>query len=338
MTSNTPRRTRMKDVAEKAAVSPSTVSFVLAGRSDMRIPESTRQRVLRAARELNYRPNLMARSLRTSVSSTIGLVSNGILTEPYAGDLIRGALATAHEHEQLLVVIEAENDRVTERRLVQELVGRQVDGFVYATLLTSEVTVPRELAGHPLVLLNCWSSARTPAILPDEVQGGARAANALLAAGHRQGIFIVGETPADVLPAQGRRAGVESALITGGAELGGVIECPWWPGPAYDAMTAFLRGQGRPSALICMNDRITLGVYQALATAGLAIPEDVSLVSFDDSDLARWLRPQVTSVAMPYAEMGGRAVEALLSTQRLDGPQRISMPLHERASVAPFRG
>ena len=82
----------MKDVAERADVSSSTVSFVLAGRSDMRIPDSTRQRVLDAARELNYRPNLMARGLRTKSSSTIGLVSNGIVTEPYASELIRGAL------------------------------------------------------------------------------------------------------------------------------------------------------------------------------------------------------------------------------------------------------
>jgi LacI family transcriptional regulator len=326
----------MKDVAERADVSSSTVSFVLAGRSDMRIPDSTRQRVLDAARELNYRPNLMARGLRTKSSSTIGLVSNGIVTEPYASELIRGALTTADEHQQLLVVIEAQNDRATERRLVQDLMSRQVDGFIYATLLTGRVTVPRQLTGHPLVLLNCWSSARTAAILPDEVQGGAAAANALLAAGHRHGIFIVGETPAHLLPAEGRRAGVESALVQAGVELAGVIECRWWPESAYDAMTAFIQHHGPPQAVICMNDRVTFGVYQALAAAGLVVPDDVSLVSFDDSDLARWLRPQVTSVAMPYADMGRRAVEALLSTQPLKGPERVLMPLRERASIAQF--
>lgn len=337
MNANVPRRIRMKDVAERAAVSPSTVSFVLTGRSDMRISEATRQRVLHAAHELNYRPNLTARGLRTKSSSTIGLVSNGIVTEPYASELIRGALTTAHDHQQLLVLIEAENDRATERRLVQDLVSRQVDGFIYATLLTGQVEIPSELTGHPLVLLNCWAGARTAAILPDEVQGGASAASALLAAGHREGIFIVGETPAHVLPAQGRRAGVESALVRGGAKLAGVIECPWWPESAYDALTTFLRGHRPPRAVICMNDRVALGVYQALATAGLGIPDDVSLVSFDDSDLARWLRPQMTSVAMPYAEMGGRAVEALLAAQPLKGPERIAMPLRERSSVAPSR-
>ena len=91
----------------------------------------------------------------------------------------------------------------------------------------------------------------------------------------------------------------------------------------------------RPTALICLNDRIALGAYQALAAAGLRIPDDVSVVSFDDSDLASWLVPQLTSVAIPHFELGRRAVELLVSADRQPGVHRIAMPLSARDSVGP---
>ena len=102
--------------------------------------------------------------------------------------------------------------------------------------------------------------------------------------------------------------------------------------PAYEATARLLRDGARPRAVICLNDRIALGVYQALQETGLVVPDDVSVVSFDDSDLARWVRPALTSVALPHAEMGRRAVELLL-----DGAPptvaRIPMPLAARSSV-----
>ena len=89
--------------------------------------------------------------------------------------------------------------------------------------------------------------------------------------------------------------------------------CSWAVREAYEAVSAFLEAGGAPRGLLCMNDRIAMGAYQALAEHGLSVPGDVSVVSFDGSDLATWLRPQVTSVVLPYAELGARAVELLLS-------------------------
>ena len=100
-----------------------------------------------------------------------------------------------------------------------------------------------------------------------------------------------------------------------------------------------LLGRGvRPCALICLNDRIAFGAYQALQEAGLRVPEDVSVVSFDDSDLAGWLRPALTSVALPHAEMGRRAVELLLDDKRPEGAVTVPMPVHARGSIAPPAG
>jgi LacI family transcriptional regulator len=333
-----PRRPTLRDVAERAMVSPTTASFVLTGRDDMRISDDARHRVLRAAAELSYRPNLTARSLRTKVTRTIALVSDTIATDQYAGAIIDGSLSAALAHEHLLFVSESEGDPEVEARLVEDLLGRQVDGFLYASMFTRQVQVPRALRDHPLVLLNCTTrDARIPAVVPDEVAAGRSAAQALLERGHRDGIHIVGELDMDVFAARERVAGILEALAVGGAELAGVIDCGWHPNTAYDAVSRFLRLGPLPSALICMNDRVAFGAYQALAESGASIPDEVSVVSFDDSELARWLRPQLTSVALPHHEMGRRAVELLLSAHPATEIERIPMPLRERLSVGPPR-
>jgi len=319
-------------------VSPTTASFVLTGRDDMRISDDARDRVLRAAAELSYRPNLTARSLRTKITRTIGLVSDTIATEQYAGGLIDGSLSAALAHQHLLFVCETEGDPKVEARLVEDLLGRQVDGFVYASMFTRQVQVPRALRNHPLVLLNCTTrDARIPAVLPDEVSAGRSAAKALLERGHRDDIYVVGESNVDVFAARKRMAGILEALSGAGVGLAGVLDCAWQPQAVYDAVSELLRLRGRPAALICMNDRVALGAYQALQEADVAIPGEVSVVSFDDSELARWLRPQLTSVALPHQEMGRRAVELLLSEHPATGIAQVPMPLRERLSVGPPR-
>jgi LacI family transcriptional regulator len=338
VTTDRPSRVRMKDVAERAKVSTATVSFVLNERTDARIPVATRDRVLRVARELGYHPNHTARSLRTQVTRTIGLVSDRIVTDSYGGDLIRGSLMTALRHDHLLMVVETEDDPAIERRLLDDLLSRQVDAVIYATQNSEHIRLPEALADQRLVLLNCTATGSAPAVLPDERQGGEAAARALLDAGHREGIHLVGETPERLRPARERRAGVEAALRDAGTALAGAVECRWWPESAYEAVASLLDGDGeQPRALICLNDRVAFGAYQALEERGLRVPDDVSVVSFDDSELARWLRPQLTSVALPYYEMGRRAVEILLDPEATSGDDVVAMPLRERGSVGPPR-
>jgi LacI family transcriptional regulator len=307
----------------------------------MRISEDARHRVLQAAAELSYRPNLTARSLRTKVTRTIALVSDTIATDAYAGGLIDGSLSAALAHEHLLFVSESEGDPDVESRLIEDLLGRQVDGFVYASMYTRQVKIPRALADHPLVLLNCTTrDFRLPAVLPDEVGAGRAAAQALLDRGHRAGIHVVGEPNVDVFAARERMAGILEALSAAGTDLAGVLDCRWAPAPAYEAVSGFLRRGRLPAALICLNDRVALGAYQALQEAGVGIPDDVSVVSFDDSELAGWLRPQLTSIALPHHELGRRAVELLLAGDPAHPAteiERVAMPLRERRSVGPPR-
>jgi LacI family transcriptional regulator len=331
----TSSRVRLLDVALRAGVSRTTASFVLSGRTDMRISPAAQERVRRAAAELGYRPNIAARSLTTKSTHTIGLISDTIATRQYAGDFIRGINAAALEREYLLVIGETEGDPDVAARVIRGMLDRQVDGLIYGTEFTRHVEPPT-VNQHPVVLLNCFSDPLVgPAVVPDEYQAGRAAARTLLAAGHRQGICLVGERPRQLFAARERTAGIRAELSGAGVSLAGTVACKWEVEPACAAMADFLDRGGTPAAVICLNDRIALGVYQALNEAKLVVPYDVSVVSFDDSDLATWLRPQLTSVALPHYAMGYRAAELLLTHQRTPVVHRIDMPVRERSSVSP---
>jgi LacI family transcriptional regulator len=335
-----PRRVTLQQVAKRAGVSRTTASFVLTGRhADMRISEDAQQRVVKAASDLDYRPNRISRGLRTNVTHTIGLVSDTIATEPFAGEVIRGAVTAALAHDRMLFVVETEGDQNAEEQLVRDMLDRQVDGFIYAAMFTREVQVPARLFGQPLVLLNCTTAdLEVPAVIPDEINAGRDAAQILLDAGHREGIFVVGEPAPHLFAGRERVAGVTEALQAAAVQLSGVLACRWEPALAHAAVGELLTDGDQPKALICLNDRVALGTYEALAEAGLNVPEDVSIVSFDDSFLASWLRPALTSLALPHHDMGKRAVELLIEGDAAASEHRIAMPIRRRDSVAEPRG
>jgi LacI family transcriptional regulator len=330
-------RVTLADVARRAGVSRTTASFVLSGRdAEMRISAEAAQRVLRVAEKVGYRPNLTARSLRTSVTRTIGFISDTIATTQFAGEVIHGGLDAALAHDQLLFIAETGGDPRVEARLLEGMLDRQVDGLIYASMYTHEVAPPASLRGRPLVLLNCLADGfGAPAVIPDEIEAGKTAARVLLEAGHREDIYVVGETPTGVFAARERMRGIQQALRRARARLAGVVDCDWaQPESSYRAVRTLLADGQRPTALICCNDRLSLGAYQALQEAGLTVPDDVSVISFDDSDLASWLRPQLTTIALPHYELGRTAVELLIASRLEPIVHRIPMPLRLRESVA----
>ncbi|GLW55062.1 alanine racemase [Kitasatospora phosalacinea] len=338
----TDRRVTMSDVARQAGVSQTTASFVLSGRTDMRISEAAQERVREAAAALGYRPNVTARSLRTRVTRTIGFVSDAITTTPFAGEVIRGALEVARAHDHLLFIVESEGSADTETALVNALVDRQVDAVVLASMYTRYITPPKDLHGRRVVLLNCLAPGfDAPSVIPDEVGAGRAAGRVLLAAGHRDGVWAIGghqaipATPEGTFAGNERMRGLQEVLRQERVALDGVVECEWNAEDGYRETRALLAAGRRPRALVCSTDRLSFGAYQALAEAGLTVPEDVSVVSFDDQDIASWLRPALTTLALPHYEMGRTAMELVLGGEPLGSAvHRIPMPLRERGSVA----
>jgi LacI family transcriptional regulator len=279
----------------------------------------------------------MARSLRTKVTRTIALISDTLASDAYAGRAIQGAVAAAVAHGHLLFIGESEGDTVVEEKLISDFLDRQVDAFLYASMFTRYVRVPKALRGHPVVLMNCLTRSARPAqhtVIPDELGAGWSAAKVITDAGHRDGVYLVGDPAAHVFAGRERLAGIREGLGAATTKLAGTIDCNWWPDSAYDAVRCVFDSGTRPKVLICLNDRIALGAYQAVRAAGLTIPDDVSVVSFDDSELAAWLRPQLTSISLPHYQIGWHAVELLLGPAQDPSVVRLPMPVRHRASVA----
>ena len=341
------KRVRLADVAERAGVSQTAASFVLTGRrEEMRISLEAEARVLEAARETGYRPNILSRSLRTGTTHTVGFISDTIATTPFAGDLIKGALEAAHDRGHLLLIAETEGDPELQQQLLETMIDRQVDGIVLASMYTRRIAVPAALRTRRTVLLNAIPTRPAPliAVIPDEIEAGRTAAGTLLAAGHREGIYIIGvgmrpsqrPKPAGALAAVERLQGIKESLSEVGAQLAGAVKCEdWQPDLGYEAVRALLDQGADVRALICFNDRLAIGAYNALAEASLAVPDDVSVISFDDDPLASWIRPQLTTIALPHYELGRRSIELLLDAEGDAAGliDRVRMPLRERASI-----
>jgi LacI family transcriptional regulator len=348
-----PRRVTLAEVAKHAGVSSTTASLVLSGRGrELRISQSVEQRVLKAADDLEYRRNIVSVGLRTGTSRTIGFVSDTVATTHLAGDMIKGALEAAREQGMMLFIGETEGEADLELGLLQAMHDRQVDGIVFASMFTRAVKVPASLTSGPAVLLNAVPKRGPvlPSVVPDEVEAGRAAARLLLDAGHRDGIHLIGagprirDVPPEALAGAQRLTGIREVLGQAKIKIASGRVCPdWQPEHGYEATRQLLLEHARPHALICLNDRIAVGAYQALEDFRLKIPGDVSVVSFDDHPIAGWIRPKLTTIALPHYELGRKAVEVLLTEINRDeenpAPQgetyRVAMPVRERDSVAP---
>lgn len=345
-------RVTLADVARAAGVSSTTASLVLSGRgSELRISDTVQQRVREVADELSYRPNIVSVGLRKGSSRTLGFISDTVATSQLAGDLIKGSLEAAHDRGFMLFIGETEGDPDVERQLVDAMLDRQVDGIVLASMFTQSRDVPDGLDHMPAVLLNALATdpeAPLPSVVPDEFEAGRAAAQLLLDAGHRQ-IHLVGAgpRPEDVPPGtvagQERLAGILEVLDEAGLRpASGHVSGDWLPPYGWRVTHKILDTGGAGEALITFNDRIAFGAYQALHEAGLHVPEDMSIISFDDYSIADWLRPGLSTFAIPHYDLGRRAVELLLdviaartSNSTISGAvHRLAMPLRSRGSVA----
>ena len=331
----------IKDVAQRAGVSVATVSQVLNEVPGARVSDNTRQRVRAAADELRYAPNALARSFRLQRSKTLALISEEIATTPHAGRIILGAHEAASKAGWLVVLVNTNSDRDLEAREIEALQQRRVDGFLYATMYHREVELPKVLGDLPTVLLDAKTAdPSVSSVVPDEVAGGRTATEALLVQGHRRIGFL---NNVDDIPAtHGRLEGFRAALRDAGIPT----REEWIRAATPDARGgreaawALLDSDDRPTALFCFADRMAMGAYQAATELGLRIPDDLSIVGFDNQELiADGLLPGLTTVALPHYEMGAWAVERLIRLIEQpdeDVPEQVLLPcpLVERASVA----
>jgi LacI family transcriptional regulator len=338
------KRPTIKDVALLAGVSPSTVSVILNGVDGARVAEDTRRRVTEAAESLGYEAHPLARGLRTQRSQTIGFVSDLVASTPYAGQMIQGAQDAAWRAGMLLLLVNTGRNADLERHAIRTMLQRQVDGIIYANMFHGITRVPHLHPARPLVLLNgIPAEGVVPNVVPDEIAGGAAAATELVEAGHRR-IAYVAESR-DIPAVELRLRGYQEALNRHGAQFDPALVLREEPGAVggYRGVSWLLDLPEPPTAVFCFNDSMAMGAYRAAAERGVRIPDDLSVVGFDDHPLiASSLAPGLTTVGLPHYEMGEWAAETLLelaegATATTGRPLQMLMPcpLVRRDSVGP---
>jgi len=336
----------IKDVAAAAGVSVTTVSHVLNDVAYARVGAETRERVHEAAHRLGYGPNRLAQALRTQRSGMIGFISEEIATTPHAGRIILGAEETAGRRGYNIMII---NSTVTgsddsRESAVAALLDRQVDGILYATMYHRRLAVPKNLAGLPAVLVDSEDiSHSVSAVIPDE-EGGARAAvQALVDAGHIR-IGMINNTD-DVPATHSRLRAFKETLADAALEFRAeLVQSEHSDAPGgHQAALRLMQLDHRPTAVFCYNDLMAMGLYRAASELGVSIPDELSVVGFDNQELiAENLHPALTTVALPHYEMGAWATENLIDA--IEGkadlglmaahPTVLACPLVVRHSVA----
>lgn len=330
------RRITIRDVAADAGVSATTVSNALSDAPGSRLTAETKDRVRQSAARLGYRPSALAQSLRTRRAGIIGLIGDEVATTPFAGKMILGAQDGAKAHDSLLLVVTSGYQHEVDESEIDELVRRQVDGVLYASMYHRQVRLPPRLANETVVLINASTPDTSISwVVPDEVTGGRDAAALLLEAGHRR-LGIV-DNEHDIPASRGRLAGFLGRAADSGIPRDAIVVVAGSADAAggYRAARALLSLAERPTGLFCFNDRMAMGAYRAAAELGLRVPGDVSVVGFDDQEyVGEALHPRLTTIALPHYEMGAWGAERLFERiEHAGGPLPTPAHHHMRCAV-----
>ncbi|MCY4260042.1 MAG: LacI family DNA-binding transcriptional regulator [Rhodobacteraceae bacterium] len=316
------------DVARLAQVSIKTVSRVINDRDSVR--ESTRERVQRAIRQLDYHPHQGARLMRGQDSGIIGLITGAIdsmgkLLDDQglsAVQILRGAQQACHQAGKTLMIANAAKSGRDFGQLLRLFAAHSVEGIIYATDRHQQVAFPSPDI-IPTVLANCFDAVGTPSVVPDDYQGQQIATEMLLDQGHHH-LVMVGLQEEVVATQLRRRAFFDACRDFGlhqdhvSYQTGAASGHPDGTfGPLPSVLRTLLESRTPPSAILFGNDIMTMRGMSLLRNAGVLIPDDISIVGFDnDIRLCENLHPRLTTVGLPYVEIGRRAVAMLLDEEQ----------------------
>ena len=306
----------MKDIARLAQVSTSTVSHVING--SRFVSDEIREKVMRIVVELNYTPSYIARSLKVKATKTIGLLVTAT-NNPFFSEVMAGVEQYCQKNQYNLIIATTGGDAKRLQQNLQTLIHKQVDGVLLMCgdsrfQADMELTVPL-----PLVVMDWWfTELNADKILENSERGGYLATKSMVDAGHQKIGIITGNLRKSV--AKNRLQGYKKAL----SEANIVLNPDWIVESHFDFEGGIVGAQkllslsDRPTAIFCCCDTIAIGAYQAIQNQGLRIPQDISIMGYDDIELARYLFPSLSTISQPKAELGRLAVETLL--QRIQEP------------------
>ena len=320
----------LTELAHKAGVSIDTVSRAL-NHSEHPMNEATRERILALANELGYRPNMVARSLKTDRTYTIGLIVDNIVS-PFTPLIIRGIQDYLKLHNYFSVIINADLNPELETEAIHQLISRSIDGVIFVESHLRGNNSILDLANKPYVFVHrLFSGTFGNSVLVDEPFGAQVAVEHLARLGHRRIAFINGPHGWDA--AINRLIGYKEALAQLGIpyapEL--VEEGNWEVQSGYPAAKKFLALENRPTAIFAANDLMALGAIYAIQEAGLRVPEDIAIVGYDNREITSISRPTITTVTLPCYEMGETSAQLLL--RQLENPGEMEEPIRVKGKL-----
>lgn len=304
----------IKDIARVLNISTSTVSYALNG-GPRSVPQGVKDRVLATAAELGYRPNRLAKSMVTGKTSTFGIVPPGTsilaAASPYFQIVLNGILSAADEVGHDVLIFTGFRDG-NEDRFIDNVLDGRVDGLIFlAPPKGTQIFAHPELTKVPHVMTNCWLECPVPAINCDNESGIRDALSYLVELGHRDIGMLYGKLDLD----DGIQRHAAFMKFMSDAQL--PIREEWikdgdfTPGSGYSAAYELLTQDRLPTAVMCCNDEMAVGFVRAAAELKINIPDQISVVGFDDSPMAASVHPTITTMRQPLVEMGRAAVLAL---------------------------
>jgi DNA-binding LacI/PurR family transcriptional regulator len=310
-THDPPRKASIKDIARLARVSHSTVSRALSG--SRQVSPETADRIRKIAEQAGYRASAAARSLVMGHSKTIGVVVTSI-ADPFVAEVVRGIEDTSEERGYSVFLADSNADPDREVRVVRSFEERRVDGIIIPSSRVGARYLPLMDRMHvPVVLVNNQHPSEfAHAVLIDNVQASLDAVRHLIELGHRS-IAYLGDRCGQQSDTE-RFAGYRKALDEAGMQVDPelVTRGDGKPAGGELAMAELLALPKRPTAVFCYNDMSALGAMRQIRTLGLKVPEDISVVGFDDLYFSQYLEPPLTTVRQPMRQMGRMAMETLL--------------------------
>jgi LacI family transcriptional regulator len=329
----------MRDVAQKAGVSITSVSHVI--NKTRFVAPGLKKRIFDAMRDLHYRPNRLAQGLRNKRSFTLGLILPDI-TNPYFAEIARDIENASFKQGYSIIICNSDQDSATESRYMEVLTDKQVDGVILVDVGSRSPKALAPLSTMPLIMLDREvPELPTDSIQADNAEGGRVAAEHLLSLRHRRFACIAG--PEVIQPGDNRLVGFKEALEKAGAILdeSQILRGDFRSESAYRLALEILEWKTMPTAIFAFNDLMAFGAITALSERGMRVPEDISVVGYDNIEQASYFNPRLTTVAQPHREMGEMAVAKLIERiAEKDLPARVfhlSPCLVTRNSTAPAR-
>jgi alanine racemase len=332
-------RVTIADVASAAGVSKTAVSFAF--NNPDRLGQSTLERVLGVAHELGYTPHPAARALSMRRSGTIGVLIpqrlSTVFANPFFSELIQGLGEGCEEHDLTLLLVPP-----LDGSLEGAIRQASVDGFISLGLTPGDRALDvLDRIGIPTIQVDSEASAEHPAVNVDDAGGAEAAARHLLELGHRRLAIIVlpparGEVQSTPTAAR-RLAGYRAAIKSAGAPEPRAMVAGISVSAGARAFESLWAGGRRPTGILAMSDMTAIGVMTAAQAAGLSIPEDISVVGFDDIPAAEWTNPPLTTVRQPIVEKGRLAARLLIQRmkgQAVDSPAPLGTTLVIRGSTS----